>query len=134
MQEQTPDYEAILGPHEVGVMVSIFLFGMVTIQTFTYYREYSKDTVHLKTLVSIIFCCQSPLNNCPTWIPGWFCLVCSIAASTLFFRLMILLVAGFSCLYTLFSAHILYTGERHQNLDRQSIYKSILRGFVGTLR
>jgi hypothetical protein len=46
--------EGILGPHEVGVMFAIFLFGLVTIQTFTYYQKYSRDAIGLKALVSNI--------------------------------------------------------------------------------
>jgi len=50
-----PNIDAILGPHEVGVMVAIFLFGLVTIQTFSYYRKYPDDHKALKALVGFIW-------------------------------------------------------------------------------
>jgi hypothetical protein len=51
MQEQKLDIEGIIGPHEVGVLFSVFLFGLVTIQTFTYYQKYSRDIAGIKALV-----------------------------------------------------------------------------------
>ncbi|KAG5642297.1 hypothetical protein DXG03_003041 [Asterophora parasitica] len=47
--------EGILGPHEVGVMFAIFLFGLVTIQAFTYFREYPGDHRVVKILVSVVW-------------------------------------------------------------------------------
>lgn len=43
--------DSILGPHVIGVMVAIFLFGLVTIQAFTYYKNYPKDSRWIKLLV-----------------------------------------------------------------------------------
>ncbi|KAJ7224631.1 hypothetical protein GGX14DRAFT_426352 [Mycena pura] len=40
-----------LGAVEIGFIVSTFLFGIVTLQTFNYYRTYSDDSAGLKTLV-----------------------------------------------------------------------------------
>ncbi|KAF5375369.1 hypothetical protein D9615_007925 [Tricholomella constricta] len=47
--------EGILGPHEVGVMFAIFLFGLVTIQAFTYFQKYPEDPRAIKTLVTTIW-------------------------------------------------------------------------------
>ncbi|KAF8064284.1 hypothetical protein FPV67DRAFT_1451491 [Lyophyllum atratum] len=46
--------EGTLGPHEVGVMVAIFLFGLVTIQAFIYFRQYPDDPRGVKLLVTVV--------------------------------------------------------------------------------
>lgn len=52
MQVQAHYIEGILGPHEVGVMTAIFLFGLVTIQTFHYFLKYAEeDPKRIKVLV-----------------------------------------------------------------------------------
>lgn len=43
---------ATLGALEVGVLVSVFLFGMVTVQTYSYYRKFPRDMDWIKILVS----------------------------------------------------------------------------------
>jgi hypothetical protein len=55
--------EGILGPHAVGVMVAMFLFGFVTIQTSSYYRKYSDDRMGLKALVRTIYSSVASLNG-----------------------------------------------------------------------
>ena len=39
------------GALEIGVAVAIFLFGVVTVQTFMYYQRFPDDRLHFKTLV-----------------------------------------------------------------------------------
>jgi hypothetical protein len=56
MQVQIQNIEGNLGPQEAGVLVAIFLFGMVTLQAFTYYQKYSHDAAGVKALVRIICC------------------------------------------------------------------------------
>lgn len=53
MEAQARYIDGVLGPHEVGVMVAIFLFGLVTIQTFTYFRKYPEDPRSVKVLVCL---------------------------------------------------------------------------------
>lgn len=47
--------EGIVGPHEVGVMFAIFLFGLVTIQAFIYFRKYPEDPRGIKVMVVVIW-------------------------------------------------------------------------------
>jgi hypothetical protein len=51
--------EGVLGPHEVGVLFALFLFGMVTLQAFNYYQRYSHDIMGIKLLVSTLSPCIS---------------------------------------------------------------------------
>ncbi|RDB17608.1 hypothetical protein Hypma_001100 [Hypsizygus marmoreus] len=55
METQAQYIEGFLGPHEVGVMMAIFLFGLVTIQTFNYFRKYPEDQRGIKVLVSFVW-------------------------------------------------------------------------------
>ena len=41
-----------LGAVEIGLVFSTFLFGIETLQTYHYYRNYSRDYLGLKALVS----------------------------------------------------------------------------------
>ena len=41
-----------LGAMEVGVMISIFLLGALTIQVYTYYHKFTSDSWKFKLLVS----------------------------------------------------------------------------------
>ncbi|KAG6848259.1 hypothetical protein H0H93_001811, partial [Arthromyces matolae] len=45
------DLTPTLGAYEIGVLISMFLFGLVTVQTFTYYRKFPKDPWYLKLYV-----------------------------------------------------------------------------------
>jgi len=40
-----------LGALEIGVLISLFLFGIVTVQTSVYYDRFPKDPWHVKFLV-----------------------------------------------------------------------------------
>lgn len=42
------------GALEIGVAVAIFLFGVVTVQTYTYFRRFQDDRLYFKALVRSI--------------------------------------------------------------------------------
>jgi hypothetical protein len=42
---------ATIGALEIGVLLSSFLFGIVTVQTFMYFKKFPNDTWMLKLLV-----------------------------------------------------------------------------------
>lgn len=44
--------DSTVGAIEIGALISIFLFGLVTVQTYTYVQRYPKDSLMLKLLVS----------------------------------------------------------------------------------
>jgi len=46
------DVDAFLGAMEIGILISIFLFGLFSLQVFVYYRHYPNDSWHLRALVS----------------------------------------------------------------------------------
>ncbi|KIJ25125.1 hypothetical protein M422DRAFT_273946 [Sphaerobolus stellatus SS14] len=52
------DLKPLYGPALVGLVLSAFLCGLVTLQTFFYYRNYSKDPTSLKLYVFIIWFLQ----------------------------------------------------------------------------
>jgi hypothetical protein len=52
---QSVRVDTIVGPHEIGVMMAIFLFGLVTIQAFTYFQNYPEDSRGTKILVRVLF-------------------------------------------------------------------------------
>ncbi|KAG6911428.1 hypothetical protein DXG01_016525 [Tephrocybe rancida] len=49
------DLDSTLGAYEIGVMISIFLFGLLTVQTFTYYKKFPNDAWYLRTFVGVIW-------------------------------------------------------------------------------
>jgi hypothetical protein len=40
---------------EVGTMVAVFLFGIITVQTEYYFREFREDHIWLKALVAFMW-------------------------------------------------------------------------------
>lgn len=48
-------FGATVGALEIGVMVALFLFGLVSVQTASYYRKYPNDVWQTRTLVAIIW-------------------------------------------------------------------------------
>lgn len=48
-------FDSTVGAFEIGVMVSIFLFGLVTVQTFSYYKKFPNDPWQMRTFVAIIW-------------------------------------------------------------------------------
>ncbi|KAJ7110922.1 hypothetical protein C8R44DRAFT_856744 [Mycena epipterygia] len=46
--------DGTLGSLEIGTVLATFLYGIQTLQTFNYYREYPEDGVMLKTFVAIV--------------------------------------------------------------------------------
>ncbi|KAJ7857279.1 hypothetical protein B0H14DRAFT_695650 [Mycena olivaceomarginata] len=47
-----------IGTYEIGVLVSYVLFGVTTMQTYTYYTRFSEDSRKLKGLVALIWVCE----------------------------------------------------------------------------
>ncbi|KAJ7141651.1 hypothetical protein C8R46DRAFT_1135466 [Mycena filopes] len=50
-----PALDSTLGAVEIGTMLSIFLFGIVTVQAAAYYRNFPQDSWTTKALVSLIW-------------------------------------------------------------------------------
>ncbi|KII83933.1 hypothetical protein PLICRDRAFT_179967 [Plicaturopsis crispa FD-325 SS-3] len=48
-------FDASLGALEIGILISIFLFGMVTVQTYIYYRNFAEDPRWMKVMVASIW-------------------------------------------------------------------------------
>ncbi|KAF8071611.1 hypothetical protein FPV67DRAFT_884030 [Lyophyllum atratum] len=48
-------FDSTVGAFEIGVMVSLFLFGLVTVQTFSYYKKFPNDPWQMRTFVAIIW-------------------------------------------------------------------------------
>ncbi|KAJ6595807.1 hypothetical protein DFH09DRAFT_1305586 [Mycena vulgaris] len=49
------DLNGSLGAIEIGVVLGVFLFGIVTLQTFNYYRDFPKDSRLLKASVGLVW-------------------------------------------------------------------------------
>lgn len=43
----------ILGALEIGTLISAFLFGLLTLQTYIYYRKFEHDTQVIRALVRV---------------------------------------------------------------------------------
>ncbi|KAJ7661626.1 hypothetical protein DFH06DRAFT_1192822 [Mycena polygramma] len=54
MAEQI-DFNATIGPEEVGVIVGAWMFGMFTIQAFNYFGQFPKDSKRLKISVAVLW-------------------------------------------------------------------------------
>ncbi|KAJ7479087.1 hypothetical protein FB451DRAFT_1556794 [Mycena latifolia] len=52
MASSLPSLDGTIGNAVIGVALSTFLYGIETLQTFNYYRDYPKDTAKLKLLVA----------------------------------------------------------------------------------
>jgi len=50
-----PALDGTLGAIEIGVVLATFLFGMLTLQVFRYFRAYPEDSVLLKALVTFVW-------------------------------------------------------------------------------
>ncbi|KAJ7894492.1 hypothetical protein B0H14DRAFT_3854317 [Mycena olivaceomarginata] len=50
-----PALDDTLGAIQIGVILGTFLFGLLTLQTFNYFRTYTKDTLLIKTLVGVVW-------------------------------------------------------------------------------
>lgn len=55
-------FDPTVGAVEIGVMISIFLFGLVSVQTFGYYKKFSNDPWQLRTFVGVIWTLE--LTHC----------------------------------------------------------------------
>ena len=44
------------GAMEIGSIITVFLFGIVTLQTHMYFERFSKDRLPFKILVRVFFC------------------------------------------------------------------------------
>jgi hypothetical protein len=56
MEATTFNPHATIGALEIGVLLSAFLFGIVTVQTFMYFKKFPNDTWMLKLLVRDKYC------------------------------------------------------------------------------
>ncbi|PCH39039.1 hypothetical protein WOLCODRAFT_21314 [Wolfiporia cocos MD-104 SS10] len=50
------------GPILVGILIATFLYGIATLQTYNYYREYGKDPPRLKILVACVWLLETALT------------------------------------------------------------------------
>ncbi|KAJ7213288.1 hypothetical protein C8J57DRAFT_1538836 [Mycena rebaudengoi] len=48
------NFNATIGPEEVGVIVGAWMFGMFTVQAFNYFSDFPHDSKRLKVIVSLI--------------------------------------------------------------------------------
>ena len=46
------------GAMEIGSIITVFLFGIVTLQTHMYFERFSKDRLPFKILVRVFFCVE----------------------------------------------------------------------------
>ncbi|KAJ7086195.1 hypothetical protein C8R44DRAFT_991628 [Mycena epipterygia] len=51
----SPALDGSLGALEIGMVVGIFLFGILTLQTFNYYRQFPDDSKTLKITIGILW-------------------------------------------------------------------------------
>ncbi|KAJ7114838.1 hypothetical protein C8R44DRAFT_880908 [Mycena epipterygia] len=51
----SPALDGTLGALEIGTVVGTFLFGILTLQTFNYYRQFPEDSKTLKVTVAILW-------------------------------------------------------------------------------
>ncbi|KAJ7499644.1 hypothetical protein FB451DRAFT_1206070 [Mycena latifolia] len=49
------DFNATIGPEEVGVIVGAWMFGMFTVQAFNYFSYFPKDSSRLKITVAVLW-------------------------------------------------------------------------------
>ncbi|KAH7922196.1 hypothetical protein BV22DRAFT_1197622 [Leucogyrophana mollusca] len=69
----TPDSEypnSAIGALMIGSLVMTFAFGIATIQTYHYYRNYPRDPVWLKSLVTLVLLCI--VGHCATVLSGMY--------------------------------------------------------------
>ncbi|KAJ7124168.1 hypothetical protein C8R44DRAFT_980589 [Mycena epipterygia] len=55
MASNLPSLDGTLGNLEIGLVLATFLYGIQTLQTFNYYRQYPEDGVRLKILVAVVW-------------------------------------------------------------------------------
>ncbi|KAJ7445331.1 hypothetical protein FB451DRAFT_1412843 [Mycena latifolia] len=51
----TPTLDGTLGALEIGTVAGTFLFGILTLQTFNYYRQFSQDLILLKLTIGTMW-------------------------------------------------------------------------------
>ncbi|KII90732.1 hypothetical protein PLICRDRAFT_39309 [Plicaturopsis crispa FD-325 SS-3] len=50
--------DSSVGALEIGILVSLFLFGTTTVQAFVYFQRFPRDVTTLKLLVSVVWCLE----------------------------------------------------------------------------
>ncbi|KAI0049075.1 hypothetical protein FA95DRAFT_962839 [Auriscalpium vulgare] len=55
MSTALPSLDSTMGGLYIGILASAALWGVTTLQTWYYYREYPKDPWHFKALVAVVF-------------------------------------------------------------------------------
>ncbi|KAJ7446337.1 hypothetical protein FB451DRAFT_1291897 [Mycena latifolia] len=58
MASGAPSLDGTIGNAAIGLALATFLYGIETLQTFNYYRDYKNDTRSLKILVAVIWCLE----------------------------------------------------------------------------
>lgn len=51
----TAELDFLLGPVQIGYTISLFLFGLITVQTYLYYQDFSDDPGILRILVAALW-------------------------------------------------------------------------------
>ncbi|KII83835.1 hypothetical protein PLICRDRAFT_180167 [Plicaturopsis crispa FD-325 SS-3] len=59
----TLDLEKALGATEIGILISLCLFGVVSCQTYTYFHRFD-DAKWMKSLVGLIWICELAYSAC----------------------------------------------------------------------
>ncbi|KAJ7446339.1 hypothetical protein FB451DRAFT_1291912 [Mycena latifolia] len=58
MASGAPSLDGTIGNAAIGLALSTFLYGIETLQTYNYYRDYKNDTRGLKMLVAVTWCLE----------------------------------------------------------------------------
>ena len=57
---------ATIGAFEIGVLICMFLLGVLTVQAYVYYSRFPRDHWKIKALVSLIYCIVFAVPLCLT--------------------------------------------------------------------
>ncbi|KAJ7445335.1 hypothetical protein FB451DRAFT_1293124 [Mycena latifolia] len=63
--------DGTLGPLESGTIVGTFLFGILTLQAFNYYRQFPEDSIRVKITVVVIWLLELGLTICSLHSVYW---------------------------------------------------------------
>jgi len=57
----------VIGGLEIGVLLATLLYGMGTVQTYLYYRNFPKDSRRMKTTIAVIWIAETGHSICISW-------------------------------------------------------------------
>ncbi|KAF9000864.1 hypothetical protein BDQ17DRAFT_1359107 [Cyathus striatus] len=60
----TPNVKLSYGPMLIGVFINMILYGILIVQTYSYYQTYKKDAAWIKYLVMYLFIIESVNTGC----------------------------------------------------------------------